>query len=87
MADPCLTGDEGAGYQPGIGQLITGMDDGRYAAAVRTSCVVACARSGTMIREFCKQARGLVDTFSASKGLLPHGAVKRSSRSREITTW
>ena len=41
MADPCLTGDEGAGYQPGIGQLITGMDDGRYAAAVRTSCVVA----------------------------------------------
>ena len=39
-----------------------------------------------MIRELCKQARGLVDTFSASKGLLPHGAVKRSSRSSEITT-
>ena len=39
-----------------------------------------------MIRELCKQARGLVDTFSVSKGLLPHGAVKRSSRSSEITT-
>ena len=29
-----------------------------------------------MMRELCKQARGLVDTFSPSKGLLPHGAIQ-----------